>query len=217
MRGALMIQIDDAGSGSLLGGTIIGVLRVETGEYRYGTIPVELYKAEFFKEKKYLETVVDIIQDIFAVLKPEKNEKVYVCRGYMFDRLRVWLKENSYNWESSVIHDPLQAIVEKTFEDYAVSLGLPLEYIRYTKYPFHFHRLLKWVCADYESRKDLCKQGWNSWQKYGALEMKTYSGKAKNSNIFCLKCGNRLTEGSTIKIIQYVTNRLNRVYLHEYC
>ncbi len=212
-----MIQIDDAGSGSLLGGTCIGVMRVDANEYHYGIIPLEQYKPESFKEKKYLGSVVDIVGTSFSRLNVEKNEKIHVCRGYMFDRLKKWLKEHSYNWESTVIQDPLQTIIEKTFEDYTVSLGLPLQYISYTKYPFHFHRLLKWVYADHEARKELCKQGWDSWQKYGSLERKIYAGKAKNSNLFCLKCGNRIIEGSTMKIVQYVTNRLNKVYLHEYC
>ena len=37
-----MIQIDDAGSGSFVGGTCIGFYRPETNEYFFEIIPVEL-------------------------------------------------------------------------------------------------------------------------------------------------------------------------------
>ena len=212
-----MIQIDDAGSGSLVGGTCIGILRVETGEYKYGIVPVELYRPQSFKKKEYLEKVVHIVRDTFSTLNPGKKEKIFVCRGYMFDGLRKWLTENSYNWESSVIQDPLQTIVEKTFEDYAISLGLPAQYIRYTKYPFHFHRLLKWVYADHETRKDLCKQGWSSWQKYGSLETKTYIEKAASSGYCCLICGKDIKKGSYVRVVQYITTTLNKAYTHAHC
>ena len=36
-----MIQIDDSGSGSLIGGTCIGAIRVETGDYAYDFIPTQ--------------------------------------------------------------------------------------------------------------------------------------------------------------------------------
>ena len=212
-----MIQIDDAGSGSLLGGTCIGVLRVDTGEYQCGIIPVELYKPENFKKKIYLEKVVEIVRNAFITLKPGENEKIYVCRGYMFDRLKDWLSLSSYNWESSVIRDPLQTIVEKSFENYAMSLGLPSQYIRYTKYPFHFHRLLKWVYVDYEARKGLCKQGWSSWQKYGNLERKIYTGKAPSSKYCCLICGNKIDKGDNVRVVQYITTTLNKAYTHADC
>jgi len=212
-----MIQIDDAGSGSLLGGTCIGVMRIGTREYIYDIIPLELYGCENFKNKKYLDWVVDMVRTSLSALNTDKSEKIYVCRGYMFDRLKKWLKDESYNFESVGIQDPLQTIIENTFENYAVSLGLPKRYISYTKYPFHFHRLLKWVYADHEARKHLCKQGWASWQKYGNLERKIYTGTAKTSNYFCLKCGGEILQGSPVSVVQFVTNRLNKVFLHECC
>jgi len=190
---------------------------VETGEYMFGIVPVELYKPRCFKKKEYLEKVVHIVRDAFSIMNPGKKEKILVCRGYMFDSLRKWLTENSYDWESSVIQDPLQTLVENTFEDYAISLGLPDQYIRYTKYPFHFHRLLKWVYADYENRKDLCKQGWSSWQKYGNLETKVFYEKAASSRYCCLICGKDIKRGSLVRVVQYITTTLNKAYTHAHC
>ena len=62
----IIIQIDDSGSGSLLGGTCIGAIRIETSEYVYDFIPLEYYSPENFKAKKYLEKACQIV---FSLLK----------------------------------------------------------------------------------------------------------------------------------------------------
>jgi hypothetical protein len=69
-----MIQIDDAGSGSFVGGTCIGLYRPETNEYFFDIIPVELYNKENFKKKLYLDEVVNIAERGFAQLKVRDNE-----------------------------------------------------------------------------------------------------------------------------------------------
>ncbi|MBS4539951.1 hypothetical protein GOQ27_15855 [Clostridium sp. D2Q-11] len=212
-----MIQIDDAGSGSLIGGTIIGAMRCDTKEYYYKIIPLELYNFENFKQKKYLDYVVDITVDLFNSLNVSKEEKILVCRGYMFDNLRKWLKDNNYNFTSTKIYDPLQNIIEKSFEDYTLSLGFPKEIISYTKYPFHFHRILKWVYSDYDKRKKLCKVGWKSWQKYKNLNLEITYEEIKKSNYLCLKCNKVIDKNSKVKIINYTSNRPDRIILHHKC
>ncbi len=212
-----MIQIDDAGSGSLVGGTCIGAMRVETKEYYYDIIPIKLYNKENFHKKLYLDYVVKIISNIFSLLNVDKSEKIEVCRGYMFDVLRKWLTDNNYNYISSKIEDPLQTTIEKTFEEYAILLGVPEDFIRYTKYPFHFHRILKWVYADYNSRNKLCKTGWKSWGKYGNLNIKTSYEYLKKSNYVCLNCGKSIQNNTYVKKLSYTSNRPTNIYLHSYC
>lgn len=212
-----MIQIDDSGSGSLIGGTCIGVLRTETGEYLYDIIPLELYQNEFFDKKKYLDKVVEISQRFLKKLEVASDEKIEVCRGYMFDRLRPWLKENNYNYISTTIGEPLQTKVEDTFEKYAIQLGLPKDFLAYTKYPFHFHRLLRWVYADYDHRVNLCKTGWKSWKKYGNLHLELSTSHVKKSNYKCLKCFKPIEDFSEVKVMKYISNRPNIIYLHKDC
>lgn len=83
-----MIQIDDAGSGSLVGGTLIGAIRVETKEYYGDLIPIKLYNEKYFKKKLYLEYTNRIIKDAINQLKIGKNEQINICQGYMFDNVR---------------------------------------------------------------------------------------------------------------------------------
>lgn len=212
-----MIQIDDAGSGSLIGGTCIGALRKETMEYCYAIIPLELYRDSNFNEKKYLDYVIIIVSYLFKNLKVNKSEEIQICRGYMFDNLRKWLSQEKYNYLSCKIEEPLQSIIEETFESYCLSLGLFKNYIRFNKYPFHFHTILKWVYADYDKRKGLCKTGWKSWKKYGNLKPSIYETLAQKSNIICLKCGMQIKRNSKVKAITYISNKKTTIIIHENC
>ncbi|SCZ01426.1 hypothetical protein SAMN03080606_03588 [Alkaliphilus peptidifermentans DSM 18978] len=212
-----MIQIDDAGSGSLLGGTLIGALRVETGEYKDEIIPLEYYQNENFNKKLYIQYVVNITERLFQKLDVSTSEEIQVCRGYMFDELNKWLKTNNYNHINTKIGDPLQSIIETSFDQYAISLGLPNSYISYTKYPFHFHRILKWVYADYEERSKLCKTGWKSWNKYKNIKLSTNHEIIKNRDWVCLKCNQLIPRNTTAAIKSYISNRHYKIYLHDHC
>lgn len=212
-----MILIDDSGSGSLIGGTIIGIMRTETNEYLYDIISLEYYFPELFEKKMYLDQVVNIVSNLFKKLKVTQKEEILVCRGYMFDRLRFWLKENNYTFTNTKIEEPLQSKIEKTFENYTKSLGFPERYISYTKYPFHFHRILRWVYADYDNRIKLCKTGWKSWQKYGNLPINISYTKLKKSKYICLKCNKRIYDNSYVKIIQFTSNKPQKIYIHSEC
>ncbi|WDC83815.1 hypothetical protein PL321_15165 [Caloramator sp. mosi_1] len=59
-----MIQIDDAGSGSLVGGTAIGIVRVETNEYMWDVIPIKYFTTPYFENKRYEDYALSIIKSI---------------------------------------------------------------------------------------------------------------------------------------------------------
>lgn len=212
-----MIQIDDAGSGSFVGGTCIGFYRPGTNEYYFDIIPVELYNTENIKKKLYLDGVVCIAERAFSHLKVHDNETIEICRGYMFEKLKLWLEERKYFWYGTHITGRVQDIVEKNFQLYAENLGLPRHYIKYTNYPFHFHKLLRWVFADLENRLALCKVGWKCWSKVSGIKPGVYEGVMNESHYYCLKCGKHIKKGSRIKILKYCTNSQQIVFLHHYC
>lgn len=212
-----MLQIDDAGSGSFIGGTCIGIYRPETNEYYFDIVPVELYSRENFKKKFYLDDVVRIVSEGIRCIGMEKGETVEFCRGYMFDRVKSWLQEKNLKWYCTQISGKAQEVVERNFELYTERLGLPGHYIKYTRYPFHFHKLLRWVYADFENRISLCKVGWKCWQKLESQTPQVIYGTMEFPFLSCLKCGKRIYTGSRIKILKYTSNRDNYVYLHESC
>ncbi|MGI6538719.1 MAG: hypothetical protein ACOX22_10540 [Caldicoprobacterales bacterium] len=212
-----MIQIDDAGSGSLIGGTCIGAIRVETNEYVFDFIPVSYYRNNMFSSKEYLNKACQIVFGLLKRLNWESSERLDICQGYMFDKLREELKYRNVFYRSVKINEPLQPLIEKTFQEYALMLGLPIQYVKYTKYPLHFHRILRWVYADYDNRIKLCKTGWKSWKKYGNLKVLTGNDVLYNSNFICLKCGETIKKGSKVKRLEYTSNCLNVIYLHNKC
>jgi hypothetical protein len=212
-----MIQIDDAGSGSFVGGTCIGFYRPETNEYYFDIIPVELYNSDNFKIKLYLDNVVEIAKKAFIALKVSKYETIEICRGYMFEKLKGWLTAQGFFWYVTQITGRIQDIVEKNFELYSIKIGLPTHYIKYTKYPFHFHKLLRWVYSDFDNRIHLCKVGWKSWQKLKDTPITLSYGKMQNANFYCLKCGKHINAGSEVAVIEFISNKHNYVYLHKGC
>ncbi|NLY60386.1 MAG: hypothetical protein GX054_02640 [Clostridiales bacterium] len=212
-----MVQVDDAGSGSLVGGTCIAILRVDTGEYKYEFIPVSLYQNGNFYRKYYLEKCKDIVINLLKDLQVSKEEKIEICQGYMFDAVRKYLEEKGYNWRSTRILDPLQSIIEQTFNEYALELGVPIQYVKYTKYPLHFHRILRWVYADYQKRCKMCKTDWKSFKKYGYLNLSISYDHLYKKNYTCLRCGKKIIPGSKVKVLNYISNRPNTIYLHTNC
>lgn len=212
-----MVQIDDAGSGSLIGGTCIAALRCETGEYYYEIIPPILYNKKNFKNKSYLYYTTQIIKNALADLNVDKHEGIEICQGYMFEDARKYLKNLNYKFKCTKILDPLQSLIEKTFEEYSISLGLPRDFIIYTKYPFHLKRLLKWVYADYDNRVKYCKTGWKSWDKYSSLPTEVYYDKVYNNNYICLKCGEKIKYNSRVKVIKVCCGDNISIYLHNKC
>jgi hypothetical protein len=212
-----LVQIDDAGSGSLIGGTCIGAMRMETNEFVYDFIPLKFYREEYFENKAYLDNCRDIVFRLLFKLNVNKREKIQICQGYMFENTRNSLKQKGYKLESTRITNPLQQKIENTFQDYTLKLGLPIQYVKYTRYPLHFHRILRWVYADYKNRHLLCKTGWKSWRKYGHLKVKIEDDILFQKNYICLKCGRKIRQGSPVKVLKYTSNCPNTIYLHYKC
>lgn len=211
-----MIEIDDAGSGSLVGGTGIGVMRRETEEYIFKIIPPLFFREPNFSQKKYQDYVIKITKYAFKKLGVSGSEPVKVCRSYIFDSLRYWLSEQGYNWENDKIEGSLQSKVEESFSAYVIGLGLPKNFVQHARYAFGFHRLLKWVFADYAKRSKLCKSGWKSWNKWSQVPLKIYPSRLEKE-LYCLRCGHLIDRKEDVYIIEYKTNTTWSVPLHYAC
>ncbi|KRQ86631.1 hypothetical protein ABG79_01614 [Caloramator mitchellensis] len=213
-----MIQIDDAGSGSLVGGTIIGALRVETMEFFNYLIPVKYFKSPYFKQKEYESYTVKLIEKAIKDLNITKYEEIQICRGYLFNKAIKYLTDKGYNATSTKISEPLQSLIEDTFKKYVIDIGIPEDYINFTKYPFHFHKMLRWVLADPKDRIKYCKTGWDSWQKYICnLNLTKSTDYIFSGHYVCLKCGQPIKTPGKIKVIKYTTNKDYFIYLHQNC
>ncbi|MGD0204642.1 MAG: CxxC-x17-CxxC domain-containing protein [Candidatus Bathyarchaeia archaeon] len=80
----MTLIIDDAGSGDLLFGVVIGAYREETGEFKYDLIDVRFYQ-EIFREKEYLQESSRIVSKLVAWLNLKPDEAIHICQGCIFD------------------------------------------------------------------------------------------------------------------------------------
>lgn len=172
-----MIEIDDAGWGSLVGGTGIIVRRVETDVHCFEVIPVNCFQGLQFTDKAYLTAASSIVERSFKKLNVSKGEKIGICSGYIHEEIKSWLSENKYHWNEVKIEGRTQELGEKLFADYLISLGVshPPKINNGGKgeYCKHFFTLKRWVRDNFETRKPLCKTGWRSWHShFGDLETK---------------------------------------------
>ncbi|SMB94563.1 hypothetical protein SAMN00017405_0234 [Desulfonispora thiosulfatigenes DSM 11270] len=211
-----MIQIDDAGSGSLIGGTGIGIYNTETKEYYFDIIPLEYYQTKLFETKEYQNYVIQIVDKAFDKLNVTKKESIEICPGYIFDNLKEHLTLKGYPWKNSKIEGDLQDKVEESFEQYVISLGLPSNFVKHARFAFGFHRLLKWVFADFENRKLLCKTEWKSWNKWSDVDRSIYKNTLKYKD-YCLKCGKKIDISTNVITMEYQTLKPSTINLHPEC
>ena len=150
-----MIQVDDAGNGAVLGGEVIGALRVETGEYLYRILPLAAY-ANF--ELGRTLAAKDAVLELLTAFKPGPEEPIVFCTGDVFKDVKQYLTSQSIVWGEEKIVGDLQELVEATFFNSLREYGLP-ERFRIYHHDYHrFHTLvLHWVCQDLTGRSEYCK------------------------------------------------------------
>ena len=160
----MVIEVDDSGWGDLIGGTVIVLRRVETGENHWGEIPMELFQGDEFKYKAYLRSATQIILEGIDALAVSTDEAIHSCTGYVFTHPMDTLKELGYRVTEVKIVDETQDYAEGRFIESLVRMGLgtngELASIR------SFNGFLEWVKADLEGRERYVKTGWKSWPKH---------------------------------------------------
>ena len=72
----MTIEIDDAGTGDLIGDAFIGLLRKGTGELIFKALPVDLFKGENWKNKIYLKDTVKMVRDGLIELNFQKDNEL---------------------------------------------------------------------------------------------------------------------------------------------
>ncbi len=119
----MTVQIDDAGWGSLVGSTVIGAYRTETGEFACVELPMACFRGAAFRRKAYLDAVVAAVRELVERLGVAKKETVQVCSGYVLERARQWLRGQGYHVEVGRITGPLQELVEAAFAQTLERIG----------------------------------------------------------------------------------------------
>lgn len=160
-----VVQIDDSGIGSPVGGAAIGVLDTSTGAFKHKLVGVEYFQDEFHHNGDYQERVVEIVRELLEEMGVKKDGySVEICSGHIFDKVRQWFDDAGYEWKSVKIEDPLQFKIEDAFSDYLVSIGVPERIRKIDVGRDQFMYLFNWVKEDPESRVKYCKTNGNKWK-----------------------------------------------------
>ena len=156
--------MDDSGWGDLIGGVVIVMRRVETGESYVGEIPLELFREPEFKYKEYLRSATQIILEGIDELGIEQGEPLHICTGYVFSSAKETLMELGHKVKEVKITGATQELAEKTFVESLVRLGVG-SYGEVAEMR-SFDSFLEWVHEDLEHRERFVKTGWKSWSKH---------------------------------------------------
>jgi CxxC-x17-CxxC domain-containing protein len=182
----LTLVIDDAGSGDLLFGVVIGVYRTETCEFKYDVIDVSLYQDRFCK-KDYLKEASHITSNLLKALKVKPNEEIQVCQGNIFDVAVADLaKIHDEDRISRVkVTGETQKLVEIAYLDEIRNLGYePLEE-RDSKRAKSFFHMMRWLKNNPAMLK-YAKTGWPRLKRYSLF--KQFHEKDLHTAL-CSECG----------------------------
>ena len=169
----MTIIIDDAGTGDLLYGAVIGAYRDSTNEFTYEVIDVKYFKTNFFKRKAYLTQASKIVSKLLAQMKPKPDEEIHICRGYIFDTAIEKLKKK-YGEDKIIrvkVEGEAQDLTEIAYLDEVRNLGYePLEE-RDTRRAKSFFHMLNWLKKN-PNMLPYAKSGWPRLKRYKLFRTK---------------------------------------------
>ncbi|MEJ2270978.1 MAG: hypothetical protein P8X91_00510 [Candidatus Bathyarchaeota archaeon] len=163
----MTIIIDDAGSGDLLYGVVIGAFRDSNNEFRYGIVDVKYFKDKLFSKKAYLKQTSKIVCKILNEMKPNQDEEIHICRGYIFDDVIEKLKRDygEDRIQRIKVIGEAQSLTETAYLDELRNLGYePIEE-RENKMAKSFFHMLNWLKKNPNMVK-YAKTGWPRLKRY---------------------------------------------------
>ncbi|MHA1731390.1 MAG: hypothetical protein ACTSU5_05575 [Promethearchaeota archaeon] len=161
----MTIEIDDSGTGDLIGPAFIGVYRQETGKLKFWKIGLEHFCDPLWAKKSPFHEARRIIREAVEEFKVSKDETIYLCRGNIFDEARAWLKENEYTVEDHVVEGHLQDAVEERLLEELRKIGVRDPKLSTKSGKDRYFVLFRWVCNDFPKREKFVKNGFGGWKK----------------------------------------------------
>ena len=163
----MTIVVDDAGSGDLLFGVVIGAYRLETAEFTYRVVDVKFFQPKIFKEKKYLQETTRVVSELVAALKLKPDEAVQICQGNVFDDAAAELRKvygEDRVQRVKVVGEP-QRLTEIAYLDEIRNLGYEPLVEREEKRAKSFFHMMRWLKAN-PAMLGYAKTGWPRLARY---------------------------------------------------
>ena len=160
------IEIDDSGTGDLVGDAFIGFHVIETGEIIFRGIPVGMYNKENHKNRESFKYILEMVKSGLKALNFNKErDTIQICRGNCFDLVREWFDEEGIKHEPAIVEGKLQDAVEGRFIEHLRKLGVKSPNLTTEAGIKRFFILFNWVARDLDSREKYVKSGFPSWPK----------------------------------------------------
>ncbi|MDD3792166.1 MAG: hypothetical protein PHY74_03435 [Candidatus Bathyarchaeota archaeon] len=182
----MTLIVDDAGSGDLLFGVVVGAYHEETGEFRYDIIDVRFYQ-DIFREKEYLKESSRVVSSLVSKFKIKEDEEIHICQGCIFDVAAEDLRKVYGEDRVKRVHvdGEAQRLVETAYLDEIRNLGYEPLAERDEKRGKSFFHMMRWLKANPEMLK-YAKTGWPRLKNYQLF--KPFHGK-QTFKVVCSKCG----------------------------
>lgn len=161
-----IIEIDDSGTGDLVGDAFIGFHVLGTGKVIFRSIPVGMYNEENHKERKWQDYIRNMVEDGLKTLKFNKEtDLVQICRGNCFDKTREWLDYERIKHEPAIVEGKLQDAVEGRLITHLRKLGVQSKNLTTEAGAKRYFVLFNWVTRNFKERERYVKTGFPAWKK----------------------------------------------------
>ena len=159
------IEIDDAGTGDLVGDAFIGLRDASTGKIIFQSVPVKLYNEENKSDDAPRKHILKVIIKTLKLLNHNENDRILLCRGNCFDLVRQYFEENEIFYEPAIVEGELQDAVEGRFLQHLRRLGVKSRSLTMDSGIKRYFILFNWVCRDFPNRERYVKTGFPAWKK----------------------------------------------------
>jgi CxxC-x17-CxxC domain-containing protein len=182
----LTLIVDDAGSGDLLFGVVVGAYHEETGEFKYDLIDVRFYQ-EIFREKEYLQESSRVVSKLVSHFNLKPNEEIHICQGCIFDVAAEELQKvyGEDRVKRIRVVGEAQRLVEIAYLDEIRNLGYEPMAEREEKRGKSFFHMMRWLKDNPEMLR-YAKTGWPRLKNYHLF--KSFHTQPTYSAV-CSECG----------------------------
>ena len=146
---------------------VIGAFRCETQEFRYDILDVKYFRLPRFRSKEYLKQASKVVFQLLGKLQIRKDERIQICRGYVFDEAVNDLKEiyGDNQIERITVTGEPQRLTEIAYLDEIRNLGYEPVKERDEKKAKSFFHMMNWLKENPE-KLVYAKTGWPRLQRY---------------------------------------------------
>ena len=158
--------MDDAGSGDLLFGIVIGAYRDEPQQFCYDVIDVKYFQSGLFRKKEYLSQTSKIVTQLLCKLQPKPEEEINFCQGYIFDEAAEDLRKTFGERIHRIrVVGEAQRLVEIAYLDEIRNLGYEPLPERDEKRAKNFFHMMRWL-QEHPDMIKYAKTGWPRLSRY---------------------------------------------------